>query len=100
MGNLLESALESCDMVNAIPGHISDGKHNDLTVRLNLFLKHKCTKSERLYFANCNPPLESRYYTKEGLHFNEEGKGVYANHLRNTITIIENLTNQPLAQLT
>ena len=101
MGGLLDSALKSCDsqiLVNAVPGHLHDEKKNDLAVRINTFLKHKCNKTPRLQYVNCNPALESNFYAVDGLHFNELGKKSYANHLKNFLTLISNFANQPLAK--
>jgi myosin heavy subunit len=61
LGGMLDTALKSCQgqvLINAIPGQLVNDKNNDLAVRINTFLKHKCSKSRRLQYVNCNPALK------------------------------------------
>lgn len=81
MGGLLEATLKSTDkqiLVNAIPGHPDNFKHNDLVMRINIFLKHRCSKSERLHLIDCNPMLKASNYMKNSHLLIEEGKDILA----------------------
>ena len=98
LGGMIDTAVKSSKghvMINALPGHLHDEKHNDLTRRINTFLKHRCDRSDRLHFVNCNPSLEAKHYAPNGLHFNERGRQMYATHLGNMYENIRNFAIPP-----
>ena len=97
LGNLINTALLSTDkpvLVNAIPGHLHNEAHNDKVVRINTFLKHRCSKSERLFYVNCNPRLERNNFKPDGWHFNEHGKDQFATNLETSLHLIRNFAGQ------
>ena len=93
LGSMIDKALQVNQgqiLINAIPGHLFDEKHNETVVRLNTFLKHKCNRTNRLHYVNCNPRLDAVHYMKNGLHFNERGKQMYASYLTTSLSLIRN----------
>ena len=95
MSKLLDTALANFKtpiLVNAIPGCIHKDHRNSLIVSLNTFLKHRCSKSPRLIYVNCNPSLEKQYYNSDGIHFNTAGVQEYCKYLSTNISIASNFT--------
>jgi hypothetical protein len=102
LGSLLDEARRSTNsqiLVNAIPHHLRNKKHNDLAWRLNTFLRHKCSRSDRLHYINCNPNMEAKYYATDGLHFSDLGKQKYADSLASSLARIENFGHLPQTAL-
>ena len=85
-------------LVNAIPGHLSNEAHNDLAVRINALLKHRCDKQERLHYVNCNPALKPSNFVKNSHLFSDVGKDSFAAHLTTSLGLIKNFVQQPLKQ--
>ena len=100
LGNMIDVALQATTghiLINAIPWHLFEDKHNDLTKRINMFLKHRCgrNKEKRLHFVNCNPAPDEINYARNGLHFNESGRKIFAAQLKSTLSTIRNFAPPP-----
>jgi hypothetical protein len=98
LGSMLNTALKTCQgqvLVNAVPGQLFGDQENDLAVRINTFLKHRCLKSNRLHYINCNPSLKQENFARDGYHFSEKGKLEYARHLSTSLSVIRNFVSQP-----
>ena len=98
LASVIDKTLSSCSakvLVNAVPYQIHNSRRNKLASSLNVFLKGKCQKNPRLHFINCNPNLDSVFYQRDGIHFSEAGKKVYASQLTSNINQIKNFSTLP-----
>ena len=77
-------------IIPAIPRRYDDPDSRDVyrdkIDRVNIFLQHKCKKSNKLHFLRHNFRFED--YKADGLHFNQSGLDKYAHSLKSVISEI------------
>ena len=77
-------------IIPAIPRRYDDPDSRDVyrdkIDRVNIFLQHKCKKSNKLHFLRHNFRFED--YKADGLHFNQRGLDKYAHSLKSVISEI------------
>ena len=70
--------------VSEIPIRFDDISLNDKIERLNVFIRHKCTKSTRLHVVNHSDMFRADF-GRDGLHFSEVGRAKFADATRQVV---------------
>ena len=86
VGKLIDQSLQlrprAQVVVNEIPHRYDDSNLNGKIDKINVFIRHKCRKTENLH---CLRNTFRRGDYKDGLHFNEQGLAKFASNIQDRI---------------
>ena len=85
-------------LVSEIPIRFDNTDLNEKIDKINVFIRHKCTKSERLHAVRHNSMSRSDF-GRDGLHFSAAGKVKFANATQHVIKAITKQDTAPTQNL-
>ena len=71
-------------IVSEIPNRFDDIALNYKIDKVNVFIRHICTKSKRLHAMSMDH-LSRSHFARDGLHFSESGQLCFANAVKETL---------------
>ena len=91
IGNLIKEVSEVNQtaqiIVSEIPTRFDEVSLNQNIEKINIFIRHVCTKSDRMHSMNLDH-LSRSHFARDGLHFSEKGKLCFAKAIKKKLVQI------------